>query len=109
MKRTYLCAAVLCSIVFAGMQAGLEAQEGTTPRVATKPTGNAGGHVLDPAIEIAKKALANSQANIRDYSCTLVKRERIDGELKPYDYIYTKIRNRKVVDGKMVQPFSVYM
>ena len=65
MKRTYLCAAILCSIVFAGMHAGLEAQEGTTPRVATK-TGDANGHVLDPAIEMAKKALANSQANIRD-------------------------------------------
>jgi hypothetical protein len=109
MKRTYLCAAILCSIVVAGMQAGLEAQEGATPRVANKTEGNANGHVLDPAIEMAKKALANSQANIRDYSCTLVKRERIDGELKPYDYIYTKIRNRKVENGKTVQPFSVYM
>ena len=75
MKRTYLCAAILCSIVVAGMQAGLEAQEGATPRVATKTEGNANGHVLDPAIEMAKKALANSQANIRDYSCTLVKRD----------------------------------
>ena len=37
---------------------------------------------------------------IQDYSCTLVKRERLDGTLGEHEYMFTKIRQR---------PFSVYM
>ena len=39
----------------------------------------------------------------------LVKRERIDGTVNPHEYMYVKIRNRKVVNGKIVQPLSVYL
>jgi outer membrane lipoprotein-sorting protein len=60
----------------------------------------AGAHPLQPALELARKGLANLQANIHDYSCTIVKRERIDGKLKEHDYIFAKIRH---------EPFSVYL
>lgn len=57
-------------------------------------------HPLVPAIEIARKGLASIQANIRDYSSTVVKRERIDGKLGEHEYMFAKIRQ---------QPFSVYL
>jgi len=57
-------------------------------------------HPLMPAIRLAKASLSQIDNNIHDYSCTLVKRENIDGKLGDYEYIFTKVRHR---------PFSVYM
>ena len=60
----------------------------------------AAAHPLQPALEVAQKGLAGIRANIRDYSCTVVKRERIDGKLGEHEYMFAKIRQ---------QPFSVYL
>jgi hypothetical protein len=59
-----------------------------------------GAHPLQPALDLAQQGLAKINANIRDYSCTVVKRERIDGKLGEHEYMFAKIRQ---------QPFSVYL
>ena len=59
-----------------------------------------GMHPLQPALDLAQQGLAKINANIRDYSCTIVKRERIDGKLGEHEYMFAKIRS---------QPFSVYL
>jgi hypothetical protein len=75
-----------------------------------RPDGEkANAHPLDPAIEMARRGLQRIHATVSDYSCTLVKQERIDGELLPAEYMYTEIRNRKVENGQVVTPLSVYM
>jgi hypothetical protein len=56
-------------------------------------------HPLEPAIQMAKRGLADIE-KIRDYECTLVKREMVKGKLSGYEYVYTRVRHR---------PFSVYM
>ena len=66
-------------------------------------------HPLDPALQVAREGLANIHANVRDYSCTLVKQERINGVLNEPEYIYTEVRNRQVVNGQIQVPLSVYM
>ena len=78
-------------------------------RVARATTPSVPAHPLDPALEFARNGLATIQTGIRDYTCTLVKRERINGQLGDYEYMFTKVRNRQVVDGQVVSPFSVYM
>lgn len=60
----------------------------------------AGEHPLEPALALAAKGLASIKANINDYSCTVVKRERIDGKLGEHEYMFAKIRQK---------PFSVYL
>ena len=60
----------------------------------------AGAHPLEPALALAAKGLASIQANIQDYSCTMVKRERIDGKLGEHQYMFAKVRRK---------PFSVYL
>jgi hypothetical protein len=65
---------------------------------AVAPT--AGAHPLEPAIDMAKKAISNFRNTVTDYSCTIVKRERIDGKLGEHEYMFAKIRQ---------QPFSVYL
>ena len=59
-----------------------------------------GVHPLQPALDLAQQGLAKINANIRDYSCTIVKRERIDGKLGEHEYMFAKIKQ---------QPFSVYL
>jgi len=57
-------------------------------------------HPLEPALKIAQEGLASIKANISDYSATMVKRERIDGELGEHQYMFCKVRH---------EPFSVYL
>ena len=59
-----------------------------------------GAHPLQPALELAQKGLAGLRTKITDYSCTMVKRERIDGKLGEHQYMFAKIRH---------EPFSVYL
>jgi len=92
------------------------AQEGPTEPVAriskknvppaTEPRRE---HPLDPALRIAYSSLKNIRANVRDYTAILIKRELVNGQLGDYEYMGVKIRNRKVADGKIAVPFSVYM
>lgn len=79
----------------------------STPSVAT-PLNLAAPHPLDRAIEMAKDGLSNIQANVRDYSAIMVKRERIDGVLGCPEYMQMKIRCPRNIAGRDV-PFSVYL
>ncbi len=67
-------------------------------------------HPLAPALRIAEKGLENINNNIRDYECTLVKREQISGKLSDQEFIYTKVRHEQDNPaGNQVNPFGVYM
>jgi len=68
-----------------------------------------GEHPLDPALRIATEGLAHIRKDIDDYTCTMIKRERINGVLGEYEYMYAKIRNRKLDGDKIVVPLSVYL
>jgi hypothetical protein len=77
---------------------------GPTGQVASVPaTGQAPAvpeHPLMPAIRMAFAAKANIDQNIHDYTCTMIKRERVDGKLTDPNYMFCKVRQ---------QPFSVYL
>jgi hypothetical protein len=68
-----------------------------------------GAHPLDPALEIANRALEIIRNDISDYTCTLVKRERIKGTLLDHEYMFAKVRNPKVRDGREAAKLSVYL
>jgi len=57
-------------------------------------------HPLVPALQIAFGAMNSIRANVKDYSCTMFKRERINGKLNDQEAMYLQIRH---------EPFSVYM
>jgi hypothetical protein len=57
-------------------------------------------HPLAPAIRLAKASLDHINVDIKDYTATMVKRERINGTLGEKESMLVKIRQ---------QPFSVYM
>lgn len=55
---------------------------------------------LAPDIDEAKQRLSAMESEIKDYSGTLIKRERVGGELLPYEAMQVKVRHA---------PFSVYL
>jgi hypothetical protein len=90
--------AVALAFAFAAMPAG--AATPVPPEGLSPELGQLTGHPLEPALDRAYKALNAINRNIKDYTCTLVKRERVDGKLTDTEYMFTKIRH---------QPFSAYM
>lgn len=58
-----------------------------------------GEHPLVPVLRWAQQGLPAVE-NLKDYSATLVRRERVRGELTGYEYVFVKIRHA---------PFSVYV
>jgi len=59
-----------------------------------------GQHPLDPELQHGKERLEAMRTQIKDYSCTFTKRERVNGKLLDYEQMFMKIRH---------EPFSVYM
>lgn len=118
--RCALIGAVAACLTFASSHSLTAQQPGSNlrkpvHRVANRPERNVepekpqDTHPLDPAIRLAKHGLTNIRANIRDYTTTMVKRERVEGELTDVEFIFMKIRNRQLdQNGREIVPFSVY-
>jgi hypothetical protein len=66
-------------------------------------------HPLMPALILAAEYHQYMLDSVQDFRCVLVKRERINGRLRDYDYIATKVRRQELKDGKVVKPYAVYM
>jgi outer membrane lipoprotein-sorting protein len=97
---------LLAAVISAGTcGAVLLAQDARPPRGTTNtqsrtpPATSAEPGAFDEAIRVALEARERLKG-IQDYTCTFIKRERINGQLLPEEYIVMKARNR---------PFSVYM
>ena len=63
----------------------------------------AGGHPIDPALDIAREGLEHIRRDVRDYTARLVKRERVGGKLGAEETMQVKIRNRKVEGDRLVR------
>lgn len=87
--------AILCGI---SSQAVL-AQDQTGNRTQNTAAQQQEEHPMMPALRWANGELPRIE-KIEDYTCTLVKRELVDGELTDHQYMFMKVRH---------QPFSVYM
>ena len=68
-----------------------------------------GEHPLAAALRVAESGFAHIRNDIEDYSCTLYKRERVNGKLGEMEAIFTKVRHERTENGRVIVPFSVYM
>jgi len=66
-------------------------------------------HPLVPAMQLASESYAFLRNNVSDYACRIVKQERIDGRLKPMEFMDAKVRHRKIINGRQVQRPSIYL
>ena len=103
--------AAMAPATVGGNEAPRNRDELTEPvlRIATASPAKPQRHPLDPALDMARDGLEIMQESVVDYTAILVKRERVNGQLGEHEYIQLKVRNRRVVDGRLVTPFSVYM
>lgn len=76
---------------------------------ASRVPSNVTPHALDPALQLARDGLSRVQQGVNDYTAVIVKRERVGDELGDHEYMFAKVRNRKVQNGQVVVPFSVYL
>ncbi|PHQ32835.1 DUF1571 domain-containing protein [Rhodopirellula bahusiensis] len=60
-------------------------------------------------LDMARQSLTRSKTEVKDYTALLVKRERIGDSVGDHEYMRIKVRNRKEANGRLVQPFSVYL
>ena len=66
-------------------------------------------HPLDSCLEVARRGLAHIRKNYDDYTASLIKRERINGELGNEEYLFIKIRHEQREGDQVVHPLSVYL
>lgn len=64
-------------------------------------------HPLARAIKFAAEHRTFIDEHVKDFSCILAKRERINGRLHDYEYLRTNVRRDQSSGGQTV-PFSVY-
>ncbi|MBC8356278.1 MAG: DUF1571 domain-containing protein [Planctomycetes bacterium] len=64
-------------------------------------------HPLARALFFATERHAFIDQQVRDFSCILAKRERINGRLREYEYLRTNVRRERQTADRTV-PFSVY-
>ncbi|WP_442481829.1 DUF1571 domain-containing protein [Aeoliella sp. SH292] len=65
-------------------------------------------HPLYPALLLAEKSLESIEKNVKDYTCNMVRRERIAGKVGNYEFLHAKIRHEQNEGAESV-PFSVYL
>lgn len=126
MIRANLCKATFLGLTFiAGSGLGLAQEPSATQpagtesepsnktqpvaRIAKNQPNASVPHPLDPALEMARDSLSLMQSQVNDYTAVLIKRERIADELGDNEFMFIKVRNRKVSGDKVVVPFSVYL
>lgn len=64
---------------------------------------------LQPVLKMAVAGYKQMRAQVKDYSCILVRRERVDDRLGPHEFIYAKVRHRETQGKQVVVPFSIYL
>jgi len=79
---------------------------GTAPATGTSP---AKEDPLKESLRIAYEGEQRIRETIRDYTCTLTRRERVEGRLMAYETMFVKIRHQQKEGSEIVAPFSVYV
>jgi hypothetical protein len=78
-----------------------------TPVTEARPV--AAEHPMMIAIRIAQEGLASMERDVKDYTATLIKRERVGDQVMDYEFMTIKVRNERVEGGQVTTPFSVYL
>ena len=65
-------------------------------------------HPLNPLLELARQSYNNIVESVDDYTCVLVKRERVDGRLLPAETIFAKVQHASSA-GANEHPCRVYL
>lgn len=106
-RRSFLAASCVLAWGAAAGSRGEQVQPAAAT-VASNPAPTP-AHPLDPAIQVALEEREFLRTQVRDYTATIIKRERIQGQLGEYQYMFAKIRHAQKQPNGVQIPFSVYL
>jgi hypothetical protein len=118
-----LCQGLACPALAGDDSIGAAAELGPRPATVTtlKPvvpegqtdslTGHLAseGHPLESVLQFARSERDFLSRTVRDFTCRLVKRERIDGFLQDYQFVDMRVREAVHEHGSIVVPLSIYL
>lgn len=115
--RPGLAALVALLAILTGASAHAQQREQTTLRPVSGETSVRSAvparlpekHPLAPALDFATARHDWIRKHIRDYTCRVTKRERIEGKLQDFQYIDAKVRREQENDGRVISPMSVFL
>lgn len=82
---------------------------GSVPHVSRGPSDVRHRHPLQPLLQWAEQRQEQLREEVRDYTCVMVSRERLHGQLGPRIYMAAKVRHEQIEDGQVKVPFSLYL
>jgi hypothetical protein len=100
LPRLFASALLLTTAIFSGPAAA---------EMEAAPSESVGGHSLDPVLRFARQQHAYLERTVQDYTCRIVKRERVDGALQPYQSIHAKVRPGAALPGQGIRPLAVLL
>ena len=74
-----------------------------------KASGHGKKAELEDVMKFAQDAYTRIDAEIDDYACLLIRRERVDGKDRGWQFMEAKIRHERKDEDKVTVPFSVYL
>jgi hypothetical protein len=93
-----------------GTCASAETPQSTTSRVSHyRPDAAATKQPLTAVIDYARREQQYMNRTVRDFTCRLVKRERINGVLQEMHFVDMEVREAQSDGGQLVQPLSIYL
>jgi hypothetical protein len=96
-----------CWLALAGAAGSLTAQ---TVSLRTDAPAEVGlDHPLDAVLQLAQDECEYLERTVQDYTCRIVKRERIDGVLQSQQFLRAKVRPATSVAGAADRPFAVML
>lgn len=81
----------------------------TRQKDALRTAGSEGKHPLIPVIQYARKGLFHLNQDFDDYTCVIIKRERVAGKLSGYHKIRAKVRHGSAGPDSPTTPFSFHL
>jgi hypothetical protein len=70
---------------------------------------SASEHPLEFVLRFAREEHAYLERTVHDYTCRIVKRERVNGKLQPYQSIFARVRPAVGGNGDNVRPLAVLL
>ncbi len=81
--------------------------DGARPPDGVRPPDGAGS--LQTVLTMAMDSFDQFSSEVRDYTCVMVRRERVEGRLRPHEFIYAKVRHRRQEGEQVLVPLSIYL
>jgi len=75
----------------------------------TSPKTSVDAHPMEPVLKYARAEQDYLRQAVRDFTCRLIKRERIDGFLQDTQFIDMRLREEVLQQGRVVEPLCIFL